>query len=743
MSLLSKWFGSTAGPQQTAREQAADLVRLGNTLLAQGELAAAAVRYQAALAVAPDSADACVNLGFVLKEQGRTEAATEYLEHAVQLDPRLADAHYLLGLLAESRGDLLVAVRHLVTAIDAKPDFGEAWRDLGRVRHLAGDQEGAGQSIGMALGSLAAWDNLCAGLISLRCDDMAEVAARRIIEQAPQSAMAWSNLAAISYKLGKWMEAEAAARKAIELDAGSAGAWNNLSVAMCELGRYEEAEDAARRALGIDPQLAEAWSSLASILEHRRKYGDAVQALIRLLELDPDYRFAKGRLLHQKMLCCDWDGLETLHESIQRDLDGNRLSAEPFGHQAIATSAQELFQCAKLYCAEVHPGRAASTAPLPKKPGAGKIRVGYLSGEFRHQATSILMAELFELHDRDRFEIVAFDNGLSDHTAFRNRLERAFDKIVPIAALDDDQAAGLVRAEGIDILVNLNGYFGKGRTDVFALRPAPIQVNYLGFPGTIGAPYIDYLIADRIVIPPGEVGDYAEKIVFLPHCYQVNDRQRVIAETQYSREMLGLPPAGFVFACFNNNYKITPQQFDTWMRILGQVEGSVLWLLEDNAIAAGNLRREAERRGIAPDRLVFAGRMALPEHLARHRAADLFLDTLPYNAHTTASDALWAGLPVLTQLGATFPGRVAASLLTAIGLPELIASGPDEYEKLAVELARKPDKLAAIRETLARNRLSAPLFDTPLFARHIESAYAAMHDRLLAGQQPDHIHIER
>lgn len=742
MSLLSKWFGSAAGPQQSVREEAADLVRQGNTLLAQGKLTAAAARYEAALAAAPENADACVNLGFVLKELGRAAAAAQFLERAVRLAPRSADAHYLLGLLAESRGDLFVAMRHLVTAIDAKPDFGEAWRDLGRVRHLAGDQEGAGQSIGLPLGSLAAWDNLCAGLISLRCDDMAEIAARRIIEQTPQSAIAWSNLAAICHKQGKWQEAEGAARKAIELDAGLAGAWNNLSVEMCELGRYAEAEEAARRALSIDPQLAEAWSSLASILEHCRRHGDAVQALVRLLELDPNYRFAKGRLLHQKMLCCDWEGLEALHESIKRDLDDRRPSAEPFGHQAIATSARELFQCAQLYCAEVHPGRAGPPAFLPKKPGAGKIRIGYLSGEFRHQATSILMVELFELHDRDRFEIIAFDNGASDHTAFRSRLERAFDKIVPIAGLDDAQAAGLIRAEGVDILVNLNGYFGKGRTDVFALRPAPIQVNYLGFPGTIGAPYIDYLIADRIVVPADEVGHYAEKIVFLPHSYQVNDRQRTIAETQYSREMLGLPPAGFVFACFNNNYKITPQQFDAWMRILGQVDGSVLWLLEDNASAAGNLRREAERRGIAPHRLIFAGRMALPEHLARHRAADLFLDTLPYNAHTTASDALWAGLPVLTQLGTTFPGRVAASLLTAIGLTELIVPGPDEYEKMAVELARHPHKLAAIRDKLARNRLTTPLFDTPQFARGIESAYAAMYDRLQAGGQPDHIYIE-
>jgi len=307
--------------------------------------------------------------------------------------------------------------------------------------------------------------------------------------------------------------------------------------------------------------------------------------------------------------------------------------------------------------------------------------------------------------------------------------------------MSDLEAASLVKAKGIDILVNLNGYFGDARQDVFAYRPSPIQVNYLGFPGTIGADYIDYLIADRTVIPDASRQHYVEKIAWLPDCYQVNDRKKVIADKVFTREELGLPRTGFVFCCFNNNYKITPGTYDAWMRMLERVDASVLWLLESNPEAARNLRRECAARGVRPERLVFAPHMPLAEHLARHRAADLFIDTLPYNAHTTASDALWAGLPLITCIGRTFPGRVAASLLKAIDMPELITTTQEEYEALAVELATHPRRLELIRHKLSRNRLTTPLFDTPLFTRHIEDAFAQMVERYRADLPPDHIDV--
>ncbi len=346
-----------------------------------------------------------------------------------------------------------------------------------------------------------------------------------------------------------------------------------------------------------------------------------------------------------------------------------------------------------------------------------------------------------EHHDRARFEIYAFDNGWDDHSETRRRIHDCVDGIIQIRELGDPAAIAAIRERGIDILVNLNGYFGDDRMRLFAQRAAPLQVNYLGFPGTLGAPYMDYIVADREVLPPDQRMLYSEKVAWLPNCYQANDREKEIAARSFGRAECGLPEQGFVFCCFNNAYKITPAIFDCWMRILGKVEASVLWLLEDTAAAAANLRREAAARGIDPNRLVFAGRMPLPEHLARHRCADLFLDTLPYNAHTTASDALWTELPLVTCRGETFAGRVAASLLTNMRLPELITTTLPDYERLAIELATAPERHAAIKQKLAANRLTTPLFDTGLFTGHLEAAYIAMYERYLAGLAPDHIEI--
>jgi len=314
-----------------------------------------------------------------------------------------------------------------------------------------------------------------------------------------------------------------------------------------------------------------------------------------------------------------------------------------------------------------------------------------------------------------------------------------FEHFIDGKTLSDEEIASRVRETEIDILIDLKGFTQDARTNVFALRPAPIQVSYLGYPGTMGASYIDYIIADQTVIPDECRKFYSEKIAFLPNTYQANDRKRVISDKAFTRSDLGLPSQGFVFCCFNSSYKILPDVFDCWMRILKQVEGGVLWLLEDNASAASNLKKEAVARRVSSERLVFAKRMPLPEHLARHRLADLFLDTLPCNAHTTASDTLWAGLPVLTCLGETFAGRVAASLLNAVRMPELIATTLEAYERMAIDLATHPEKLATIKHKLAENRLTTPLFDTKLFTKHIEAAYTTMYERHQAGLAPDHI----
>ncbi len=523
--------------------------------------------------------------------------------------------------------------------------------------------------------------------------------------------------------------------RALQLKPGDAEALNNRGNVLIDLKRPQDALASYQRALSFRPDYASARYNLGLALQATNHADEAVSCYAKVLELAPDYPFAKGKLLHAKMLCCDWEGLSPLADAIEADIEAGKRSAEPFGHQAISGSAQNLRRCAEMFAAENFPP-ALDRLWRGERYDNPRIRIGYVSGEFREQATAILITALFERHDRKRFELFAFDNGWDDGSEIRSRINRAFDEIVDISRWGDAEAAAAIRERRIDILVNLNGYFGRERQGVFRYRPCPLQVNYLGFPGTLGAEYMDYILADRQVIPPDQEAFYTEQVVQLPDTYQVNDSTRRIAVATPKRADAALPEAGFVFCCFNNNYKITPPVFDVWMRLLNAVGGSVLWLLEDNAAAARNLKREAERRGIAPGRLVFARRLKPDEHLARHRLADLFLDTLPYNAHTTASDALWAGLPVLTCVGSTFPGRVAASLLGAIGLPELITHDLEAYEARAIELATRGTTLSDVRSKLAQNRTRYPLFDTDRFRRHIESAYTTMWERYQRGERP-------
>lgn len=549
----------------------------------------------------------------------------------------------------------------------------------------------------------------------------------------------WNNRGTVRNDLKDHAGALADFDRALALNPRDALAHHNKGNALACLGRHDEAAVAYRAALALAPRFVEGWLGLGNALHKLKRHTEAADAFRAARAVAPQHPFLKGLVLHQQMLVCDWRGVDDLIAEIEADLAAGRPAAEPFGWQGVAASNRSLQRCAELYNAIKFPALAVKrTTPAPR---GDIIRIGYVSGEFREQATALLMAGVFEHHDRARFEIHGFDNGWDDGGGLRRRIDAAMHRLTPIRALTDAQADAAIRDAGIDILVNLNGYFGEDRTALFARRPAPVQVNYLGFPGTLGAPYIDYIVADRIVIPPDERGCFTEKVVTLPECYQANDRDRAPPGPAPARDSCGLPADGVVFCCFNNTYKIVPALFARWMRILAAVPGSVLWLMADNAAAAANLRKEAAARGIAPERLVFAPRAALPDHLARHACADLFLDTLPYNAHTTASDALWAGLPLLTCAGATFAGRVATSLLTHVGLPDLVASSPDDYERRAVALATDPQALAALRARLEANRLTTPLFDTARFTRQLERAFEAMHARRREGLAPDHLAV--
>ena len=625
-----------------------------------------------------------------------------------------------------------------------KPDHLEANNERGSVLAAMGQYDDALKSVEIALRvqpqHAAAHLNKGNVLTKLKRWPEAIAAYDRALELNRNLSDAWLGRGNVLRQFRRYDEAFAAYERALAIDPELAGAWLGRGNVFNELQQYDEAFAAYEKALALDPELAAVWRGRGNILNKLKLHQDASAAFAEALKLDHQYPFLKGVLLHQKMLCCDWRGVENLIAEIESDIFSGRLSGEPFGWQGVARSPRSLQLCAELYNRDTFP--APRTSPAIRAPTShGKIRIGYCSGEFRNQATSHLLVGVLECHDRSRFEIYTVDNGWDDNSDVRRRITRSVNGLINVTQLSDLSADTIIREKQIDILVNLNGYFGEERTNLFAQRPAPVQVNYLGFPGTLGASYIDYIVADHCVIPEDDKIFYNEKIVYLPNCYQPNDRSKKIATHNFTRQECELPETGFVFCCFNNNYKIVPETFDVWMRILSKVSGSILWLIEDNKSVVENLRKEATSRGVNSDRLIFAKRLPLAEHLARHRLAGLFLDTLPYNAHTTASDALWASLPVLTQIGQTFSGRVAASLLNAVGLPELITSTPQAYEELAVELATNSEKLAAIKCKLADNRLTTPLFDTQLYTRHIEAAYTAMYERYRAGLPPDDIYV--
>lgn len=528
--------------------------------------------------------------------------------------------------------------------------------------------------------------------------------------------------------------------KAVRLQPRDANMHYNLANTLRDLGQAEEARDHYRQALAIKPDHADALNNLGILHERLGAYDQAILCVERLIALRSPLPYLHGRLCHLRALCCAWQEADASWSDLLARIDRAERAATPFALLPLPSSAAQQRHCAEIYAAAEFPPAAA---PLWQGESYGheRIRLGYFSADFFDHATAFLMAELFERHDRTRFEVFAFAFDAPADSPMRARLAAGIEHFIDVSDLDDRAIAALARQHEIDIAIDLKGFTQHARSGIFAQRCAPVQVNYLGYPGSMGAPYIDYLIADRVLIPAGREGDYSEKVVRLPYSYQPNDRQRPIAATTPDRQTHGLPAEGFVFCCFNNNFKITPDVFAIWMRLLGAVAGSVLWLFEDNPYVAPNLRREAAARGIAPQRLVFAPRLPLAEHLARHHHADLFLDTFHYNAHTTASDALWAGLPLVTRAGATFASRVAASLLTACRLPELVTASAQEYETLCLALAQDRPRLRALRERLANTRDALPLFDTPAYTRHLESAYAQMHTRQQAGLAPTDLDI--
>jgi protein O-GlcNAc transferase len=552
---------------------------------------------------------------------------------------------------------------------------------------------------------------------------------------ADSGAESLESLARLHFQAGRFEEALRLIDSAIAAHPGQVQLWSNRGAILATMKRFDAAYESFDRALALEPGFTGALGNRAHVLMELRRYEEAIGDYERLLRSNADFPFARGNLIRAKLQCCDWRGLQEEWERARTEMRAGKPVIPPMVSTALSTTPEDQLRASRIL--------AKAKCPPSRTPlwigeiyCHERIRIAYLSSDFHAHATATLMAGVFEAHDRSRFETTALSFGPNDNSTMRRRLIAAFEHFLPVAEKSDAEIAALLREREIDIAIDLKGYTDQSRPAIFAWRPAPLQVNYLGFPATMGAAYMDYIIADPVVIPQSDQVHYTEKVVYLPHSYQPNDRTRRVAENTPNRAQAGLPQTGFVFCCFNSSYKIQPQLFDIWMRLLADVEGSVLWLLEDNPSVQRNLIREAVARGVAAERLVFAPRTTVQEHLARHTLADLFLDTLPYNAHTTASDALWMVLPLLTCTGATFPSRVAASLLLTMGLPELVTSSLSEYENLARRLATAPAELAAIRSKLARNREAAPLFDVAQFTRQLESAYTTMWERQQSDQAP-------
>ena len=649
-----------------------------------GDLQQAELLYKDILKKQPNNVDVLCLLGISSFQLGENDSAIKHFKKALELDPNLADAHYNLGIILQDKGQLDEAITCYQKAVQIDPAFALAYNNLGNAFQDKGQLDEA-----------------------------------------------------ITYL-----------RKAIQLDPNITDAYYNLGNCFRYKGQLDDAISCFQRALKLKPDLAEAYNNMGVAFMDQGKINEAISCHQKALQLKPDYTEAYRNMLYQLQQTCLWQELKAMTAKldglIRKALDNRTRPAEtPFLNITRYADLSNNFAIAELWSNEI--SIAMSILKLhfsfdDRRTDKTKLVIGYLSSDFRNHAIAHLMLSLFGLHKRDAFEIFCYSYGKDDRSYYRDRIQHDCNKFVDISSLSYSDAAKCIYKDRVDILVDLKGYTWGNRLAICALRPAPIQVSYL-YPGTTGADFFDYIITDKIVTPEDHAPYYSENFVYMPHCYLVNDHTQSISSKEWKREDFGLPESSFIFCSFNLPYKIDPVMFDIWMRILKQVQESVLWLLLDNKIAEENLRREAEARGVKSERLIFAEMLPKDEHLGRMRFANLALDTRIYNGHTTTSDSLWAGVPVITLQGAHFASRVSSSILTAIGLSELITHSLEEYEALSVRLANNTLELQEIRQRIATNRLKAPLFDTPRFVRNLETAYKEMWKIFLAGEAPRLIEV--
>lgn len=642
-------------------------------------------------------------------------------------------------------GDLPAAESLYRAVAQAAPQFSDAWRWLGVVLARQGRLDDAraclARAVALAPEVAGALSDLANVLMLLRRPGEALAYYDRALALAPDGVDALVGRGTALHELARHAEALAAHDRALAQDAGNARAMCNRGTTLAALSRHDDAIAAFTRALAAAPDFVEARVGRAAALARLGRYDEAIPDLERAQELAPGTRFASGALLHARRYCCDWSAFEDDAQRVLREVKAGQCAITPFAFLDVTDDPRDQHACARIWLREtclLPPATIAAAA----RAAPERVRIAYLSTDFCEHALAYLMAGVFEAHDRSRFDVTAVALRPAPRDAMRVRLERAFERFIDAGERTDREIVDLLRAMEIDIAVDLNGFTADSRTGIFAQRAAPVQASYLGYPGTMGAPFIDYLIADAYVIPPAARAHYAEHVVCLPDTFQANDRARRGGATP-TRAEVELPADGFVFAAFNSAHKLSPRMFDVWTRLLACRADSVLWLTAGTPLIEANLRREAHARGIASGRLVFAPRVRYPAHLARLPLADLFLDTLPFNAGATASDALWMGLPVLTCSGEAFAARMAGSLLHAIGVPELATATLAAYEALGADLASDPARLAGLRRRIAEHRDTHPLFDTDRFCRSLEAAFERMSERHRNGEPPGPITIPR
>ena len=701
--------------------------------------------YLQLLELVPGNTRALSNLGSIALQSGNLEESIEFFSKSLQLDSNQPIAFYNYGMALHKAKKYEEALAAYKRAVELKSDFTQVYLNRGityyELKYYDDALANYDHAIRLKPDYAEVYSNRGITYYKLKYYDDALASYEHAIRLKPDYAEAYSNRGNTYNELKRYDEAFANYDHAIQLKPDYAEAYSNRGNTYNELKRYDDALVNYEHAIRLKPDYAEAYSNRGASFVELKRYDDALASYDRAIQLKPEIDYLLGNVIYTKMHLCDWLNLDILVNQLTKKIMKHEIATMPFITLALIDDPELHKQSAGILINDKYP--ISNTLPkISKYPKHQKIRIGYFSADFCNHPVSYLTAELFELHNRDQFEIIAFSFGLNTQDSMRQRLEKGFDQFIDVSEKLDTQIALLAREMEIDIAVDLGGFTGGSRVGIFAMKVAPIQVNYLGYPGTMAAKYIDYIIADSTLIPDEEQFHYSERVVYLPETYMVNDSKVKPSEEPFSRKNFGLPEYAFIFACFNASYKITPATFSGWMRILGAVDNSVLWLSGMNQTAIHNLKNKANECGINNDRIIFASIVPSPsDHLNRIKLADLFLDTFPYNAHTTCNDALRVGLPVLTLMGKSFASRVAGSLLNVVGLPELITTTQEKYESLAIELATNPAQLEKIKTKLAGNLPTSPLYNTKLFAHHIELAYQEMYKRYQDELMPDHIYV--